>query len=181
MLDRIDLLVMDVDGVLTDGRIVYDSRGADVKAFHVLDGQAVKYWRRAGHKAAILSGRASSTIRRRAEELEIRTVVEDAKVKWPAFQKILKRLRRTADRVCYIGDDLPDLPVMARVGFAVATAGAVEEVKRAAHYVTRHEGGAGAVREAVELILKYQDRWDDLLQRYLEGLPVARHPWRPVR
>jgi len=181
MLDRIDLLVMDVDGVLTDGRIVYESRGADVKAFHVLDGQAVKYWRRAGHEAAILSGRASPTIRRRAEELEIRTVVEDAKVKWPAFQKILKRFRRTADRACYIGDDLPDLPVMARVGFAVATAGAVEEVKRAAHYITRHEGGSGAVREVVELILKYQERWDALMQRYREGWPAARHPRRPAR
>jgi len=171
MLDKIDLLVLDVDGVLTDGRIIYDSRGADIKAFHVADGQGVKYWLRVGHEAAILSGRSSRTIRIRARDIGIKAVYEDAKDKRPVLEKILKRFGRTPERVCYVGDDLVDLPVMARVGFAVAVAGAVPEVKRIAHYVTRQPGGAGAVRETVELILKYQGRWDDVLARYRDRLP----------
>ena len=116
MLDAIDLLVLDVDGVLTDGRIVYDSRGADTKRFDTHDGQGVRYWLRAGHEAAILSGRGSPTIGRRAREIGIEHVYEDATDKLPVFEKILKRFGRTADRVCYVGDDLVDLPVMARVG-----------------------------------------------------------------
>ena len=171
MLDKIDLLVLDVDGVLTDGRIIYDSRGADIKAFHVADGQGVKYWLRVGHEAAILSGRSSRTIRIRARDIGIKAVYEDAKDKRPVLENILKRFGRTPEQVCYVGDDLVDLPVMARVGFAVAVAGAVPEVKRIAHYVTRQPGGAGAVRETVELILKYQGRWDDVLARYRDRLP----------
>ena len=185
MLDRIDLLILDVDGVLTDGRIIYDSRGAEIKRFHVLDGQGVKYWLRAGHEAAILSGRSSPTIRTRAAEIGIKAVYMDAKDKRSVFEKILKRFRRTPDRVCYVGDDLVDLPVLARAGFAVATPGAVDEAKRIAHYVTRREGGAGAVRETVELILRYQDRWDGILQRYRDrmpgDLPETRRPWREGR
>jgi 3-deoxy-D-manno-octulosonate 8-phosphate phosphatase (KDO 8-P phosphatase) len=180
MLDKIDLLILDVDGVLTDGRIIYDSRGADVKAFDVQDGQGVKYWLRAGHEAAILSGRSSRTIRIRARDIGVDVVCEGAKDKMPAFEKLLKRFGRTADRACCIGDDLPDLPLLARAGFAVATAGACDEVKRIAHYVTAHAGGAGAVREAVELILKRQGRWDAVLERYSRqlpaGLPASRRP-----
>jgi len=185
MLDRIDLLVLDVDGVLTDGRIVYDSRGADTKMFHVSDGQGVKYWLRMGHEAAILSGRTSRTIRIRAREIGIRVVYEDARDKLPVFRKILKRLGRTPDRVCYVGDDLLDLPVMAEAGLAVAPPGAADEVKRLAHYVTRAPGGAGAVRETIEMILKYQDRWDDVLRRYRDRTEAAlaprRRPWKEDR
>ena len=173
MLDKIDLLVLDVDGVLTDGRIIYDSRGVDVKEFDVCDGQGGKFWLRAGCEAAILSGRASRTIRIRAKELGIDAVYEGAKDKLPAFEKILKRFGRTPDRVCCIGDDLPDLPLLARAGFAVATAGAADEVKRVAHYVTQHCGGAGAVREVIELMLKYQGRWGEILERYTKQLPAA--------
>jgi len=183
MLDTIDLLIMDVDGVMTDGGIIVDARGADTKRFSSLDGQGIRYWLRAGHDAAILSGRASQAVRRRAAELGIRTVCMGAKDKLPVMHKILKRLGRTPDRACYIGDDLVDLPVMARVGFAVAAAGAVEEVKRAAHYVTRAGGGHGAVRETIELILRYQGRWADILTRYEDQLPddlsQARRPRRP--
>ncbi len=182
MLDSIDLLVLDVDGVLTDGRIVYGPRGGEIKRFSVRDGQGVKYWLRAGHQAAIMSGRASAAVRRRAEEIGVQAVYENAKDKLPVFEKVLKRFRRTPERVCYVGDDLPDLPVMARVGFAVAPADAVAEVRRAAHYVTRRRGGAGAVRETVELILKYQGRWADVCRRYAQRLPPdlspARNPWR---
>ena len=182
MLDCIDLLVLDVDGVMTDGRIVYDSRGMEVKAFHVRDGQGVRYWLRAGHEAAILSSRESPILRHRAEELGIAAVYEGAKDKLPVFEKILKRFRRKAGNVCFIGDDLPDLPILARAGFAVAPADAVAEVRRIAHYVARSSGGAGAVRETVELILKYQDRWAGVTARYAERLPAdlapARHPWK---
>ena len=178
MLDRIDLLILDVDGVLTDGRIIYDSRGADVKAFHVVDGQGVKYWLRIGHQAAILSGRASRTIRIRARDIGIDAVYENAKDKLPVLEQILKRFGRTPDRACYVGDDLLDLPVMAHVGFAAATAGAPDEVQRMAHYVTRRPGGAGAVREVVELILRYQGRWGQVLKRYTDQLPVA---WATAR
>jgi len=180
MLDKIDLLVLDVDGVLTDGRIVYDSRGGETKSFHVTDGQGIKYWLRMGHEAAILSGRASAVNRRRAREIGVRALYEDAKDKLPVFLKILKRFRRTPDRVCYVGDDFIDMPVMAQVGFAVAVPDAAEEVRRVAHYVTKRPGGGGAVREVIELILKYQGRWAEVLERYVRqmpaDLPAARRP-----
>jgi 3-deoxy-D-manno-octulosonate 8-phosphate phosphatase (KDO 8-P phosphatase) len=182
LLDKIDLLILDVDGVLTDGRIIYDSCGADTKQFHTHDGQGVRYWLRAGHEAAILSGRSSRTIRRRAKEIGITVVFEDAKDKLPVFERILKQCGRTADRVCYMGDDLVDLSVMARVGFAVATPGAVEEVRRVAHYTTRLPGGGGAVRETIEKILKYQGRWPEICRRYSDRLPSdlprRRRPWK---
>jgi len=185
MLDAIDLLVMDVDGVLTDGRIVYDSRGGELKCFHAMDGQGLRYWMRAGHEAAILSGRASAATRRRARELGIRAVREGAKDKLPVFRDLLRRLKRTPDRVCYVGDDLVDIPVMSYVGFAVAVADAAAEVKRVAHYVTRAGGGAGAIREVIEKILKRQGRWARLMERYAEqlspDLPARRHPWRASR
>lgn len=182
MLDRIRLLVLDVDGVLTDGRIIYDSTGAETKAFHAADGQGIKYWLRAGHEAAILSGRDSPPVLKRAEELGIRLVRLGAKVKLPAFEEILAEAGVAADETCYVGDDLPDLPPMARAGLAVAVPDAPEEVRRVAHMVTRAAGGAGAVREVVERILKYQDRWAQVTQRYEDDLPAdlpaSRRPWR---
>lgn len=185
MLDGISLLILDVDGVLTDGRIIYDSRGADVKRFHVLDGQGLKYWIRAGHDAAVLSGRDSVTIRRRAGEAGIKAVYTGVKDKLPVFETILKRMKRRPDQVCFVGDDLVDLSVMARCGFAVATRGAMAEVRRTAQYVTRAEGGAGAVREVVELLLRYQDLWPEVTRRYRDSLPQTlpprRRPWRDDR
>jgi len=182
VLDRIRLLVLDVDGVLTDGRIVYDSAGAEVKAFSAADGQGVKYWLRAGHQAAILTGRESETIGRRADELGIRFLRTGVKDKLPAFEELLEEAGCTAAETCAVGDDLPDLPVLARAGLAVAVPAAPEAVRRLAHYVTRAQGGAGAVRETVELLLVYQDRWRDVTRRYedrLPGrLPRARRPWR---
>src|SRR4030042_1394166 len=105
MLDAIDLLVLDVDGVLTDGRIVYDSRGGELKFFWAPDGQGLRYWLRAGHEAAVLSGRASAAARRRAREIGIRFVRQGAKDKLPVFRDLLRRLKRTAERTCYVGDD----------------------------------------------------------------------------
>lgn len=166
MLEEITALVMDVDGVLTDGGIIYSSSGSDVKEFNVRDGAGLKYWQRAGHKAALLSGRESATVERRAAELGIEVVMQGAKQKIPAFEKILAKLGCTAKEVAYIGDDLPDLPVMRRAGFAVAVADAAPEVGDAADYVTKAPGGRGAVREVIEHILRAQGRWKDIMARY---------------
>lgn len=183
MLDRIRLLVLDVDGVLTDGRIIYDSAGAETKVFHAADGQGLKYWLRAGHQAAILSGREGEAVQRRADELGIELVRMGAKDKLPAFEELLQQAGCSAEETACMGDDLVDLPVLARAGFAVAVPAAPDEVRRVAHYVTRAPGGAGAVREVIELVLKYQDRWADVTRRYEERLPAdlpgARRPWRP--
>ena len=181
MLDRIRLLILDVDGVLTDGRITYTSRGTEVKSFHTLDGHGVKLWVRQGKDVALVSGRASGAIRRRAKEIGVEAVYEGAKDKLPVFEKVLKRFRCAAGEACYVGDDLPDVPVLARVGFAVAVPGAVGEVKRVSHYVTRAVGGGGAVREVVELILRHPGLGGEATRRYAEGLPAdlpaARNPW----
>lgn len=165
-LAKIRLLVCDVDGVLTDGRIILDSTGAETKQFHVRDGSGLKYWRRAGRQAAFLSGRESPVVLRRAAELGVRLVEQGAKDKLPALRRLLKAARCTAQETAYIGDDLPDLPIFWRVGFRAAVADAVAEVREAADYVTRAAGGRGAVREVVELILKAQGRWPRILARY---------------
>ena len=182
MLDRIRLLVLDVDGVLSDGRILYDSTGTETKAFCAADGQGIKYWLRSGQKAAILSGRDSSTVHTRAAELGIDLVRTGAKDKLPAFLDLLQEAGCAAEETGYVGDDLVDIPVMARAGFAAAVPAAPEEVRRLAHYVTRAPGGAGAVREVIELLLKYQDRWAGVTQRYEDSLPGhlphGRRPWR---
>jgi len=182
VLDSISLLVLDVDGVLADGRIVLDGRGNDVKTFNCLDGQGIKYWLRAGHRAAVLSGRESKAAAKRAAELGIKAVYMGIKDKLPGFETILKRFRASPEAVCYVGDDLVDIPPMARAGFAVAPANAVAEVKRVAHYVTAAAGGAGAVRETIELILTYQGRWNNVTRRYRDRLPghlpALRNPWR---
>ena len=167
MLEKITALVTYVDGVLTDGRIIYDSSGSDIKEFNVRDGAGLKYWQRVGYRAAILTGRESATVERRAGELGIEIVEQNAKQKAAAFEKILSRLGCDAKEVAYVGDDLPDLPVMRQVGFAAAVADAVPEVREAADYVTKAAGGAGAVREVVEHILKAQGRWQEILSRYM--------------
>jgi YrbI family 3-deoxy-D-manno-octulosonate 8-phosphate phosphatase len=165
-LSRIRLLVCDVDGVLTDGRIIYDSTGAETKQFHVRDGSGLKYWQRAGHAVALLSGRSCRTTERRAEELGIGIVHQGVKDKWPVMERILDAAGCTADEAAYVGDDLPDLPVMYRVGCPVAVADAVAEVRAAACRVTTLGGGQGAVRETIEWILRAQGRWDTIMARY---------------
>ena len=157
---RIRLLLLDVDGVLTDGRITYVDNGLEIKAFHVRDGSGLKFWRRAGGRVAILSGRSSPAVVRRAKELGIDPVVQGADEKLPALERILRETGMTPDQVCAIGDDLPDLPVLTRCGLAVAVADAVPEVRSIAHLVTGSPGGRGAVREAVEWLMRGQGTWD---------------------
>jgi 3-deoxy-D-manno-octulosonate 8-phosphate phosphatase (KDO 8-P phosphatase) len=157
---RIRLLLLDVDGVLTDGRITYTDGGQEIKAFHVRDGLGLKLWQRASGRMAILSGRASPAVVRRAKELGIDPVVQGADEKLPAFRRILKETGMSPDQVCAVGDDLPDLSVLTRCGLAVAVADAAPEVRAAAHYVTKSPGGHGAVRDVVEWLMRGQGTWD---------------------
>jgi 3-deoxy-D-manno-octulosonate 8-phosphate phosphatase (KDO 8-P phosphatase) len=161
------LLVCDVDGVLTDGTIVLDESGREAKNFSVLDGTALALAHLAGLQVAFLSGRKSGVVTARARECSVRLVCQGVAFKAPAFRDLCRRARVGERETAYIGDDLIDLPVFRLTGLAVAVANAVPEVKRAAHYVTRQSGGRGAVREAVETILRAQGHWDRVLDRYL--------------
>jgi 3-deoxy-D-manno-octulosonate 8-phosphate phosphatase (KDO 8-P phosphatase) len=160
---RIKLLLMDCDGVLTDGRIWLTADGDEQKAFHARDGQGISIWHRAGFKSGIISGRASSGVKRRAHELKIHYVHQYAKDKVIALDEIVSDATVSVDECCFVGDDLGDIGIMRRVGLAVAVADAAEDTKAAAHYVTALQGGAAAVREVIELILKAQNRWDELV------------------
>jgi 3-deoxy-D-manno-octulosonate 8-phosphate phosphatase (KDO 8-P phosphatase) len=163
------LLIMDVDGVLTDGRIIQDGHGHELKVFDVKDGHGIVMAHRAKLRTALISGRESETITRRAEELGIELVFQKIWNKLEVYEKILVDTKLTHDKVAYIGDDLIDIPLLRRVGLAVAVADAVDEVKGAAHLITQRPGGQGAVREVIELILRAQGHWDSLIERYTKG------------
>jgi 3-deoxy-D-manno-octulosonate 8-phosphate phosphatase (KDO 8-P phosphatase) len=152
----IELLVMDVDGVLTDGQIIYTDAGAEVKAFHVRDGSAIKRWLREGKRAAFLTGRSSPIVERRGQELGVTAVLQGSEHKLPGFEKLLADLNVSAEQTAYIGDDWPDVPLLQRAGLAAAVADASAEAKAVAHYVTRTAGGKGAVRELIEVLLRHQ-------------------------
>jgi 3-deoxy-D-manno-octulosonate 8-phosphate phosphatase (KDO 8-P phosphatase) len=166
-LDAIELLVLDVDGVLTDGSLIFNADGTESKRFHILDGHGIRLWRRAGLKVALISGRSSPITTQRAMQLDIPYVFQDCHVKRPVLEQLLESLHLTADQVAYVGDDLLDLPLIRWVGFGVAVANAVDEVKSEADYVTTRPGGCGAVREVIEYILKNTGRWQALMERYL--------------
>lgn len=150
------LAIFDVDGVMTDGTLYIGGQGEAFKAFNILDGHGVKMLQSAGVATAILSGRSSDAVARRASELAIVHVVQGAADKLAAFDALSARLGVPPAECAFVGDDLPDLPVMKNCGFAVAVANAVDEVKASAHYVTRASGGRGAVREFCELVLRAQ-------------------------
>lgn len=163
---RVRLLLLDVDGVLTDGRVVYADDGTEVKRFHVRDGSGLKFWRDAGKRAAIVSGRRSPAVDRRAAELGIAPVLQGEGDKLPAFERVLAELGLDASQVCAVGDDLPDLPVLTRTGLAVAVADACPEVRAVADYMTAVPGGAGAVRDAVEWLMKLTGEWDGVTHQF---------------
>ncbi len=169
---RISLLLLDVDGVLTDGSVLYADDGAELKRFHVRDGSGLKFWRDLGNRAAIVSGRASSAVDRRAKELGIGPVLQGRAEKSAALDEVLAALGLRPEQVCAVGDDLPDLPVLKRVGLAVAVADACPEVRAAAHYVTAAPGGRGAVRDAIEWLLKLRGQWDAVVARYANEEPA---------
>jgi 3-deoxy-D-manno-octulosonate 8-phosphate phosphatase (KDO 8-P phosphatase) len=166
---RTRMLMMDVDSVLTDGRIIQDSHGHELKVFDVKDGHGIIMAHRGKLRTALISGRESETITRRALELGIELVFQKIWNKLEVYEKILADTKLTHDEVAYIGDDVVDIPLLRRVGLAVAVADAVDEVKAAAHLITQRPGGQGAVREVIELILRAQGHWDTLLERYTKA------------
>jgi 3-deoxy-D-manno-octulosonate 8-phosphate phosphatase (KDO 8-P phosphatase) len=163
---RVELLLLDVDGVLTDGGIGYADDQTESKWFHVRDGSGLKFWQLAGKRAAIVSGRRSAVVDRRAAELGIEPVLQGCGDKLVAFETVLAATGFRPEQVCAVGDDLPDLPVLLRCGLAVAVADACPEVREAAHYITAVPGGHGAVRDAVEWVLKLQGKWDGLVAKF---------------
>jgi 3-deoxy-D-manno-octulosonate 8-phosphate phosphatase (KDO 8-P phosphatase) len=167
-LGEIKLLVLDVDGVLTDGTVATGEEGGDVKFFNSLDGHGIRLWRRAGFEVAFLSGRGSEAVKHRAAELGVEHVFLDCHEKLPVVRGLLAELGLSSGEAGFIGDDLPDLPAMRHVGFGAAVANAVDEVREQADYVTSRGGGRGAVREVIEYILKNTGRWEGVIKRYMD-------------
>ncbi|MEN6412069.1 MAG: HAD hydrolase family protein [Veillonellales bacterium] len=163
---RIRLLIFDVDGVLTNGQIVIGRDGEILKKFYAQDGLGITAAHRAGLKTAIITGRQSDIVSIRGAELKITDVYQGAMNKVTALEQLLAKHKLTLEQVGYVGDDLNDLAIMLQVGLACAVADAVPEVKAKAHFVAVHAGGKGAVREIIEMILKAQNRWDEVLASY---------------
>ena len=163
---QVTMLVLDVDGVLSDGRIIYSEQGDELKCFDVQDGCGLMLWHQAGFKSAIITARKTTLLLRRATELHVDHLAQQALKKLPAYEQLLRRYRLAPEQVCAIGDDVMELPILRRAGLAVAVSNAVDEVKALAHYVTQRPGGRGAVREVVDLILKSKGLWDNVLSRY---------------
>jgi 3-deoxy-D-manno-octulosonate 8-phosphate phosphatase (KDO 8-P phosphatase) len=164
---NVRLMAFDVDGVLTDGTIFVSAGGEEIKAFNILDGHGLKMLRDSGVQLAVVSGRASAALERRARELGIDHVLQGLADKLPAFEGMCARVGVALDACGFMGDDLPDLPILLRCGFAASVPDAPEAVRSRVHYVTRAAGGRGAVREVCELVLAAQGKLDAALQRYL--------------
>jgi len=165
-MNPIRLLILDVDGVLTDGRLPYDASGQAGKTFYVQDGGAIRLWQASGGRAAIISGRSSPAVEARAMELGIERVVQGAAEKLTAYADFCRMESLSDAQVAVLGDDLPDLAPMRRCGYPMAVANAVPPVKRAARYVTRRRGGEGAVAEAIEHLLRKSGIWPELIARW---------------
>lgn len=165
-LANIKLLLLDVDGVMTDGRIIFDDQGRELKAFDVKDGHGLKLVQRAGIKVGIITGRQSEVVVRRATELGIDLIYQGAKEKLVPFRQILSDLELSAQEVAYVGDDLVDLPILLQVGFSATVADAVAEVRSRVDLVTERAGGRGAVREICDYLLQHSGRWDEVTRRY---------------
>jgi len=163
---QIRLLILDVDGVMTDGKIVYTDSGKELKFFDSRDGHGIKMLMRTGVDVAIITGRISPAVEHRAANLGISLVYQKALNKIDAFNEIAARKSLSDSEICVVGDDLPDLPVLRRAGLAVAVPDAVDGVRLAADYTTRHSGGNGAVREICELIMTAQGTWQTVTARY---------------
>ncbi len=163
---RIRLLLLDVDGVMTDGRLGFDSAGREFKFFYARDGIGIRLLQGAGLKVGILSGRRAKVVELRARELGIDLLRQKIQDKAGVLEEILKKEKLRREQICYVGDDLVDLPVLTRVGLAVAVADAAPEVKAAAHFITRKPGGWGAVREVCEILLRAQGKWKARIQKF---------------
>ncbi len=165
---NIKLLILDVDGVMTDGRIILDNEGNEFKAFHVRDGHRIKMLLRAGLNVAIITGRYSKVVERRAHELGITEVYQRCHIKTVAYEHLLEKFGVRDEETAYIGDDIVDIPVFMRVGLPVAVSDSTEEAKAKAAMVTKNPGGKGAVREVTDFILKARGLWDGLIAGYSE-------------
>ncbi|MDW8105258.1 MAG: HAD-IIIA family hydrolase [Armatimonadota bacterium] len=168
-LQAVKAVILDVDGVLTDGSIYYDHTGREMKRFHVADGLGIELLKHAGLRVAILSGRVSEAIARRAAELKIAESYQGVRDKKAQIEKLRQQWEMKADELLYVGDDLNDLPAFEAVGVRVAVANAVAELKERAHYVTQTPGGSGAVREVCEWLLKARGEWDKAVEEYLQS------------
>jgi 3-deoxy-D-manno-octulosonate 8-phosphate phosphatase (KDO 8-P phosphatase) len=164
---QIRLALFDVDGVMTDGTLFISGSGESFKAFNILDGLGLKLLKSSGVSTGILTGRSSNSVEARAAELAIDHVIQGAEDKLQAFSQLRSQLGLGESQVCYMGDDLPDLPVLRRCGLAIAPPNAVKEVREQAHFVTRSSAGNGAVREACELIMQAQDTWQSQIGAFL--------------
>jgi 3-deoxy-D-manno-octulosonate 8-phosphate phosphatase (KDO 8-P phosphatase) len=164
---KIKLLILDVDGVLTEGHIIYDNFGDELKCFDVHDGLGMFLLNKAGIKSVIITARLSRVVKRRASDMRVSAVYSNHD-KLKMYKKVLKRFRVKDEEVCFMGDELLDLPVIKRVGLSIAPPNAVNEVKAAAHCITQKYGGRGAVREIIEIILKSQGLWDKVIAGYMK-------------
>lgn len=162
----VKLLILDVDGVMTNGRIIYDDDGKEIKIFDVKDGHGIKLLMRAGIDVAIITARESRVVLHRAKNLGIDIVYQKAMDKVEAFNEILQKKQLSEKEVAYVGDELVDIPLLRKVGFAAAVKDAVEDLKRYVDFITEKNGGQGAVREICELILKTQGRWGEATEKY---------------
>jgi 3-deoxy-D-manno-octulosonate 8-phosphate phosphatase (KDO 8-P phosphatase) len=163
---KVRLLILDVDGVMTDGKIIIDDVGNEVKHFNVRDGHGIKMLMKHGIDVVLLTGRRSKVVEHRAKDLGISEVHQGAHDKLSVFEAILRVKSLRYENIAFIGDDIVDVPVLKRAGFSVAVADAAEHVKKCVDYITHHSGGAGAVREVCEMILEAQDKWGDIAKRY---------------
>ncbi len=166
---NIKLIVLDVDGVLTSGQLIFGNEGELMKMFHAQDGLGISVAHNAGLKIAIITGRKSQMVELRSAELRIADVYQGKSSKVEALHELMAKYNLTLEEIAYVGDDLNDLPVLLRVGLPCAVANAAPEVKEHAHFVTEKSGGNGAVREVIEYILKAQGKWQDIINGYLQG------------
>jgi 3-deoxy-D-manno-octulosonate 8-phosphate phosphatase (KDO 8-P phosphatase) len=163
---RVRLILLDVDGVLTDGTVIMHGDGTESKGFHIRDGAAIVWAMQAGIEVGVLSARASAATAQRAAQLGMKIVAQGAISKPAEFERILATSSLADEEVAYMGDDLLDIPILRRSGLAGAPADAADEVRAAAHWVSNHGGGRGAVREFIELVLRSQERWDDIVRDF---------------
>lgn len=164
---QLKLLILDVDGVLTDGRLFFDDAGKEYKCFHARDGHGIKLLRQSGVEVAVISGRKSNSVALRMQSLGVERVYQGHENKRAAFAEILHQLDLKPEQAAHVGDDVLDLPIMIQAGFAVAVADANFAVKQRADWCTHLPGGLGAVREVCDLIMQVQGNFDDVLQNYL--------------
>jgi len=166
---RIRMVLLDVDGVLTDGRLTYQKDGSELKTFHALDGMGIRLAQNAGIEIGVITGRRSGAVKHRCEELGMTEIHQGSGQKLPVLEEILERRGLSREEVAFVGDDLPDLPVLRRVGFAVTVTDARPEVLEVADASSERIGGNGAVREILEAVLKVQGKWDNILSSYEPG------------